>query len=37
MLSPQAAGTLAKCGNSYTGAYIAEMFKRNKTPKNGRK
>jgi len=28
---------LAKCGNSYTGAYIAEMFKRNKALKNGKK
>jgi excinuclease ABC subunit A len=28
---------LAKCGDSYTGAYIAEMLKRNKTLKNGRK
>ena len=28
---------LAKCGNSFTGAYIAEMLKRNKSLKNGRK
>jgi excinuclease ABC subunit A len=28
---------VAKCGSSYTGAYIAEMFKRNKTAKNGRR